>query len=582
MATYYSNTSIIYRLKAVVTESNVNQSSNTSTVSVALYLNANGSSAYSVSKPEGNDFYIDINGSRVAAKRVGFSITGGQTIHVLSASRTITHNADGSKTVSIGFGMNKVGNLGSYDPSSISGSANFGLTKINRLSTATLDKSRYSPGETVTVTISKSVSSYTTSIATNWYQADTRRQLVSKHTGTTYSFKLPDWLYDAIPSETSGWGTLDIQTYNGDTFLGTTSTPRFDIDVPNTVDYEPVIGLPSISEAVESVSAAFGVYLQGKSRLRIQTSAEGKLSSTISRTEITVEGVTYTGSDITTNVINGSGSVPVSIKATDSRGYSSTRTVTVNVTPYSSPSLSLSAFRCNASGLSDDNGKRIRINTAVSYSGIAVDGTNKNSVSIAIQYSSNNGSTWTAITTLVASGGYTTDELFELGNSYLIRAVVTDKAGSSITKTISIGQAFRLMSFGKDGRSIALGKSSANSGKFELALDSVFSKSISFENAAQLSLINLVHPIGSALWLQYGKNPNTLFPGTVWQEHTMILSPTKNLGFGITVKDGSYVNSNTLIIYDKANANGHNTFAIYPMTTSNTIGTRLVLWIRTA
>lgn len=640
MATYYSNTSIIYRLRADVTESNVNQTNNSSTVNVALYLNANGSNAYSASKPGGNDFYIDINGTRVAAKRVGFSIVGGQTVHVLSGSRSITHNADGSKSVSIGFGMTQVGSLGSYDPGSISGSATFGLTKINRLSTATLDKTRYNPGDTVTVNISKSVSSYTTTIVTNWYQADTRRELISKHSGTSYSFTLPEWLYSAIPSETSGWGSLSIQTYNGDSLLGTTDSSRFDIDVPNTASYQPVINDPTITEADSSIQQTFGVFVQGKSKLRIQTSAEGKLYATISRVEVTVEGVTYIGSDITTNVINGSGSIPVTIKAIDSRGYSSTKTVNVSVTAYSSPSLALSAFRCNASGDQYDDGERLKVTTSVNYSGIVVDGVNKNSYSILLQYSSDNGSTWTNIVTLDTAQSCITGAFFSIANSYLLRATVTDKVGSSMTKTIGIGQAFRLMSFGKNGRSVAFGKSSSDLGKFEVAMPSriqlncyrgpwlsgktpensalyvadqiddvsfvpilgaktasgnsicagfygdrldlkgydadrtengadcgvtfnsketslkmdistIFNGTMSFDSRAQMSLFNLIHPVGSILTLKEGINPNTLYPGTTWKDYRLVLLSMVNSTYCIDAANSatSAANNQNVALY---------------------------------
>lgn len=359
---------------------------------------------------------------------------------------------------------------------------------------------------------------------------------------------------------------------NGQTVLERKSLPTVTINI--TDYYAP--HAPTITPT--GINTFKGMYLQGISGVILNVECAGSYGSTITDTSITANGSTTKGQNRTINVIDTSGTFKFSANCTDSRGF---KTVDgegqITVVSYTKPTISaFTPYRCNSGGTANENGTYLAASYTCGYNTLG----GNNAVSVKLEYL--NGTTWTQAATSTSTSGTirTTKAILSSTADTQVRLTVTDSVGQSISRVATVPMSFRLMS--GDKKSIAFGKESSYSGKFEVHMPMSFEGNLEMDDTAKKGLIDIVHPVGTAMWLQYGKSPSTLFPGTTWVEHTMVLSPTKNLGFGITVKNGTYANSNTLIIYDKGNANGHNTFAIYPMTTSNTIGTRLVMWIRTS
>lgn len=109
-------------------ERNVNNSANTSDVYVEMRMwrNNTGYTSY------GSDyFYVDVNGSRVGAT-VSYSLTYNSNTLLVSGTVGVTHNSDGTKTISIGWGGGG-GSGGVFTVNGGSGSAT--LTTIPRAST---------------------------------------------------------------------------------------------------------------------------------------------------------------------------------------------------------------------------------------------------------------------------------------------------------------------------------------------------------------------------------------------------------------------------------------------------------------
>lgn len=103
-------------------ESNVSASNNTSTVNATLKIGSNSYGSFYGYTTYGT---IIIDGSRYSVS-TSANLGTNSSITVGSASKTIAHNSDGSKSISIGFELSN-GYAGST-----SGSGTMGLTKINR------------------------------------------------------------------------------------------------------------------------------------------------------------------------------------------------------------------------------------------------------------------------------------------------------------------------------------------------------------------------------------------------------------------------------------------------------------------
>lgn len=689
MALIYSGESVAYRLKANVWESDANIANNTSIVHVDLYLQGTKTAVYSVNKPQGNSFWINIHGQRMVTRTVGFNINGTQTKHVLSVSRTVTHRDDGSMSVGIDVGMDVSSRMNNYDPASLRGSGNVSLTKINRLTTGTLNKSQYNVGEQMTISLNKHVSSYTTTLKWAWHD-DAHNQLIAsnanKFTGTSFTATIPsDFLCQVLPTSTSGWGAVEIHTMNGDTDLGFTRTENFDLNIPNTAAYQPTLNF-NVTEGVSSIASNVGALIKGKSSFKIQPSSlAGKLSATIVRLTAVVQGVTYTvnnpttSSVISTNVISASGSIPVKVTATDSRGYSTTVAKNVTVYDYFTPSLSVSAYRCNANGSANDDATQVKVSFTVNHSPVTVSGTNKNGVTVRV-YKSTDGSNWgSAIYTTTGTGSCITNSgTFPVASTTYIKVTADDKAGSSVYKTYTMGPAFKLISWGAGGRSVAFGKKSSNDGRFEVAMpaqiqlqdkyqgvwlqgktptnnamylannlpnstyvpllgmktaaghsisvgaiseqfgiwtynkdrttngtdgglyvrasdgglaidlgttfsrNTHFANTMTFSDAAKLSLVNLIHPVGKTLLLLDGVDPNTLYPGTTWEREYMMIASAVDTNFIVRPTNAQVKNCQTLETYysDGSPTSRWNLF----LTTSKDAANRrrIAYWIRTA
>lgn len=473
MATYYSNTSVVYRLKCVVTESNINTANNTSQVTINVYLQNTGGSGYSYTKYD-HPFYLDVNGSRAASSTRTFSLGAGVQTHVISHTRTITHNADGTGSVRVDFSTPASGLATASAPGALSGSATFNLTKINRLSTGSQNKNRFTVGETVTITVNKSTSNYTTTIWADYSTESYHRVLVDKSSATTISFAIPEWMVEPITDSKTGWGKFVISTYDGNNKIGDYWLPRFDLDIPDDPKYKPDVSF-TITEANADVTSKVGTYVQNLSRLRIQASGTPKMNAQIRQYDVILDGDTFYGADIVSNPVSKSGSFKVTVKATDTRGFIGTAEKTINVISYSAPTLTASAYRSDAAGNAYEDGDRCKVNFTGSYSPVTVSGTNKNSMTIKVERSTDGGSTFSQLHSATASGStVTAANSFPVGSAALIRVTVTDKLGGSTSQVFNIGPSFKLFDCGAAGRSIAFGSKSTNTGKFEVNMPAEF------------------------------------------------------------------------------------------------------------
>ena len=108
------------------------------------------------------------------------------------------------------------------------------------------------------------------------------------------------------------------------------------------------------------------MYIQGKSKVDVSLTAEGKYSADITRYSAQVDGKTYIAQEFTSDVIQNSGSVDIVGFAKDSRTFTGSATETITVAEYSKPLViplsTETAIQCYRS---DGNGKRIGNSTSL-------------------------------------------------------------------------------------------------------------------------------------------------------------------------------------------------------------------------
>ena len=128
------------------------------------------------------------------------------------------------------------------------------------------------------------------------------------------------------------------------------------------------------SVTAQAIDPFNSYYVQGRSAAKLTINgAKGIYGSTISSYSITGGDFTYTGTEntYTTGVLSKSGVITFTAKITDSRGFTASKSIKINVLEYTFPKLVAEVFRSNEQGVKDyANGDYITIKPSFSYAEI--------------------------------------------------------------------------------------------------------------------------------------------------------------------------------------------------------------------
>lgn len=452
MAQFQSGASNGYVLKLNVNEVSTNVTNNTSVVAWSVKCSCGG--AYAQWNPGPGLVTVNINGQVVYnAGRPAFVFPGyNSTITLCSGSLTVGHNADGSKTIGCSASYTATSSA-NYLPGNMSCSGNLGLTTIARATQPTLSASSVNIGSSVTINTPRASSSFTHILRYTFQGASAT---IASNVATSQAWTVPTSFISKLPDSVSGSCMIYCDTYNGSTLIGTKSVELI-LNVPSS--YVPSIRSITATEATAGLASQFGVFVQKHTTLKIVTSASGNNGSTIKSCSVRVDGSTYSGTTVTTGVINGSGNLTISVTVTDSRGRTATSSKTVSVVAYESPAITaVGVTRATSAGVADDNGTYALCNYAYSITNV----NGKNTHTFKIQYKS--GSSWIDMVTYTdysKSGNYISTKTFSVDNDYEFRFVVKDYFNEyAIEKAMPVS--FTLINYGADGHSMMVGGQAAD------------------------------------------------------------------------------------------------------------------------
>lgn len=379
-------------------------------------------------------YSVVIDGSTVLSNKTYSNITTQGDVVLATGTKRIYHSDNGSKTLSIsisGWG---------YEDGNVSGSDSWALTTIARKTEVSLSTTSVYFGNNITINCAKKSSSFTNKL---YYKINSGSWVtISANAGNSYTFNVAMSLIAEIPNDMSCTFTIECDTYNGTSLVGSSSktftatvpssartapslnkttislrdesvtitldpyagtwqhivaysignisgyiqqtkttaksftfTPQIDLakqillsdkgNVSITVytyngsgtlvgstssnleviipeDIVPVINNIEVAEAVQNVEKTFDGFVQNLSQLLISISAAGTLDSSITTTKTTVNGISYLGTEFTSQVVTSSGEVIISSVVTDSRGRTSEAFETkVQIIEYTYPSLEM-------------------------------------------------------------------------------------------------------------------------------------------------------------------------------------------------------------------------------------------------
>lgn len=497
-------------------------------------------------------YKVVVNGSTVHDASHTVSCGSGQTVGIADGYTTVSHNADGSKSISVSASFS-CDNTSYYAPRTGSCSGSLTLTTIPRASSISIDSPSIECGNTININGSSASKNFTHKIYATWNGKTS--ELVTIASGTTtpsFSYTIPTSWEKDLPNSTSGIATFTLETFSGSNSVGSKSV-NATIKVRSGV--VPSIGTVSISDT-NSICTGIGQYVQSQSRLKFSIATSGSQGSTVTSVSTKFEGQTYNSSSFTTGTVQGSGTLSYVITVTDSRGRTASKSGSVTVSAYSSPSLTnVTARRANSSYTVDEaSGTYALLHFKVGFTSL----TGNNATSFYIQYRASGASSWTKINSW--DNNYTLEQDYKAGNlftsttsTYEIAFGVKDSFMSDYSwKVVTVTPTYTLINFGKDGKSLTFFGQDGNSANTltingDLAINSVKENTSSTKllvangstvmyrdwNKLVNSIKSAMYPVGSVYITYNNVNPGNFLGGT-WerfgQGRTLVGEGTGNDG----------------------------------------------------
>ena len=385
---------------------------NTSTIKWTLKGAGNAQSSWYYA----GNFKVVIAGSTVYSSSTRIKLYKDTT--VASGTKTISHNTDGTKSVSMSA------QAGIYTVAvNCSGSKKFTLTDIPRKATIS-SAPNFTSNDNPTITYSnpagKNATTLQACISLDGSNDDIAYRNISK-TGTSYTFNLTSAERTILNNATTG-NSRTVRFYIKSVIGGKTYTSYS--SKTYTIASSSIIFSPSIYDTNSITTALTGdnsVMIRYYSNAYASSGAAGPDGATITSQSIKNGSKTIDGSSNTFNKVEDQ---YFYFYATDSRGNSGSKLVSV-------PFIYYTRLTCNISSQNTSTNENLTINIKGNYFNGSFGAVN-NSLTVEYRYKESGGSfgNWISITPTIGADSYTattTLAITDYRKKYIFEARATDR-----------------------------------------------------------------------------------------------------------------------------------------------------------
>ena len=442
---------------------------NTSTVTATLYYKRlNNYTTYGT-----GSFTLAIGGEKKTESKY-ITIKYGEWAEVITLTATVSHGSDGTKAVTI----SAEGGIDGTTLTSTNCSASVTLDTIARASTISSVSNKTLGNACRVKWYPKSASfRYKLKFSLGDWSYTTSAIHPNQTTLYTYEgYEIPLSVANYITKAAAGTMTVMLYTYSdtGATKqVGSADSDTFTVTVPNNSSTKPTVTL--VLAPISALGTPFSsLYIQGKSRVKATTfTGEGKYGATIASYSLTVLGKSYS-SPYQSDYLDTPGTITVTAKVTDSRGYYTEIEKNITVVSYNEPKIlpasgesTIVCARCYADGTIAEDGTYLKIVAKRSYSTVTSGGAQKNFCDIRYRYRPESTKTYSNWITLL-SGDDTAADTVNSGaisgivssttTAYVIQVGVIDDVGGADAYQVSLPTAFATVDIPKayKGRSIGI------------------------------------------------------------------------------------------------------------------------------
>lgn len=416
---------------------------NTSTISWTLKGAGNGS----VSWYNAGNFKVVINGVTVYSSSTRIKLYNGTVVS--SGTLTINHLSNGNKT----FEASAEAGI-YYVAVNCSGSGVWSLPQINRYATINRVENFTDEGTPSIAFNNPNNNKLKLSIGVTGNTEVVTRTVTAPR--SPYAFELTSSERNALRALTPNSNSLNItyslSTMSGNTVLNTvTATAKMTI-----VNANPTIGTVSYQDTNSATTAITGdplKIIQNNSTVLFTISSLASLkSATLTRVEVTVNSVTVSsnlsGSSINNKTIsfgtiNSSSNLSASVKLTDSRGNTTTKSINITMLAWETPTAIITCARENNYYTETD----LKVNALYTALGGA------NTITIQYQYKEEGSSSWSALQTI--QDDVTTTINLDNTKAWDIKVIVADLLGST-TYNLSVDIGIPIIYFDRILRSVGI------------------------------------------------------------------------------------------------------------------------------
>ena len=464
---------------------------NASYVTVTTYFSTSNT-GYKFDTVGNRDASITVNGKKYSvSKRMTCNPWNDSKTYVIQtvSRHKVLHGDDGKKKITISARV--YADAGTYGPA-LSGnpctlSAEIELDEIPRYAKV-LTAPNFTDNDSPTITYGNALGDKVTSLEAcisldGGATATVPYRAIEKN-GTSYTFVFTDEEKELLRDNCADALTKDalfiIRTVIGGNTFTHSLKKTFEIEDDGSMC--PVVTLTASPVNPSSLPDDLkGKYIQGITKVSVSLTAEFKNNATASEYSVSVEGKTYTGQSITSDILQTTGYLATGYltmwaSVTDSRGLTGGMSQTINVLPYTKPNVisasgasAVQCFRANDDGTASSEGEKIFVRAKRQYSPLRYYGEALNACVLRWR-SKAEGDTTFGKWHILLSAGATSDEFsgiikvnladasFSRSSAYTVEIGVIDKAGQEASVSFSIPEGAVTVHLKRGGKALGIGR----------------------------------------------------------------------------------------------------------------------------
>lgn len=332
-----------------------------------------------------------------------------------------------------------------------------------------LSASTVAMGGKITISMPKEADTYTHDLS---YSFAGSTGTIQTGVSADVPWTVPLSLAAKIPGDTKGTITITCKTrFKDSTTVVGTKTASFTATVPNNTTTQPKVTMTV--ECISDLPNKFsGIYVAGKAKAKVSYDATSDYSE-IDSYNTTFLSANSASNPYTSPLLTNEGSVTITGKVTDARGYSTTKTSVIEVIPYGRPRIlpgegqnKIVCTRCNSDGTVDAGGAYLLIKIGRKYSKVESGGEQKNFCTLSFRHKTDaaGDSAYSDPIELLAGGAtadYVSAVLADIVPSntiaYTIQLIAEDDVGEKDTVTVTVPTAFITFHAPEGGHGFTLG-----------------------------------------------------------------------------------------------------------------------------